>query len=77
MTVRSHAGACVLFSRDASSGAIQRMAALGDLAGATARLEACGADREMIALAEECLTREPEDRLSRRGHRARTSRNRG
>ena len=43
-------------------GEIQRKAALGDLADALARLDACGADAELIALAKDCLAREPEDR---------------
>jgi tetratricopeptide (TPR) repeat protein len=33
-----------------------------DLAGAHARLEACGADAELIALARDCLSAEPNDR---------------
>jgi tetratricopeptide (TPR) repeat protein len=45
-----------------TSGEIQRKAALGDLADAFARLDASGADGELIALARDCLTREPEDR---------------
>ena len=45
-----------------SSGEIMRKAALGDLADATARLGACGADAELIAIAGDCLAREPEDR---------------
>ena len=45
-----------------TSGEIQRKAALGDLADALARLDACGADAELIALAKDCLAREPEDR---------------
>jgi eukaryotic-like serine/threonine-protein kinase len=45
-----------------SAGEIQRKAALGDLADAVARLDACGADAELIALAKDCLAREPEDR---------------
>ena len=32
----------------------------------SARLEACGADAELIALAKDCLAREPEDRPRRR-----------
>ena len=56
-----------------TSGEIQRKAALGDLADALARLDACGADAELIALAKDCLAREPEDRprRRRRGRRAR------
>ena len=45
-----------------SSGEILRKAALGDLADATARLDACGADAELIAIAKDCLAREAEDR---------------
>ena len=45
-----------------SAGEIHRKAALGDLAGATVLLDGSGADPELIALAEECLAREPEDR---------------
>ena len=45
-----------------SSGEILRKAALGDLADAFARLDACGADAELIAMARDCLAREPEDR---------------
>jgi serine/threonine-protein kinase len=56
----------ILSSRPAfcgrTSGEIQRKAALGDLADAQARLEACGADPELVALANDCLAREPEDR---------------
>jgi tRNA A-37 threonylcarbamoyl transferase component Bud32 len=45
-----------------SSTEILRKAALGDTAEAIARLGACAADAELIALAAECLAREPEDR---------------
>ncbi len=45
-----------------SSGEIQRKAALGDTADALARLDTCGADAELVALARDCLAREPEDR---------------
>jgi serine/threonine-protein kinase len=45
-----------------TSGEIQRKAALGDLADAIARLGASGADADLIALAKDCLAREPEDR---------------
>ena len=41
-----------------NSGEIQRNAALGDPADALARLDACGADAELIALAKDCLARE-------------------
>jgi serine/threonine-protein kinase len=45
-----------------SSGEIMRKAALGDLADALARLDDCGADAELIAIARDCLAREAEDR---------------
>ena len=45
-----------------NGGEIQRKAALGDLSEATARLDACGADPELVALAAACLAREQEDR---------------
>ncbi len=45
-----------------SAGEIQRTAALGDTADALARLDGCGADPELVALAKGCLAREPEDR---------------
>jgi serine/threonine-protein kinase len=45
-----------------NSGEIQRKAALGDLADAMSRLDASGADRDLIAIARDCLAREPEDR---------------
>ncbi len=45
-----------------SSAQILRKAALGDTATALARLDACAADAELIALAADCLAREPEDR---------------
>ncbi len=45
-----------------SSGEIQRKAALGDTSDALARLDGCGADPELVALARDCLSREPEDR---------------
>jgi serine/threonine-protein kinase len=45
-----------------TSGEIQRRAALGDTADAVARLDACGADPDLVALAKDCLAREPEDR---------------
>jgi eukaryotic-like serine/threonine-protein kinase len=45
-----------------SSGEIQRKAALGDLADAMTRLDACGADVDLVALTKDCLAREPEDR---------------
>ena len=45
-----------------SAGEILRKAALGDLADAVARLDACGAETELIAIARDCLAREAEDR---------------
>jgi eukaryotic-like serine/threonine-protein kinase len=45
-----------------SSGELQRKAAVGDTADALARLDACGADLELVALARDCLAREREDR---------------
>ena len=45
-----------------SSGEVQRKAAVGDLADAFARLDASGADADLIAIAGDCLAREPEDR---------------
>jgi serine/threonine-protein kinase len=45
-----------------SSGEILRKAALGDTADALARLDASGADAELITLAKDCLKRELEDR---------------
>ncbi len=45
-----------------SSGEIQRNAAAGDTAEALARLDGSGADAELIALARDCLAREPDDR---------------
>jgi hypothetical protein len=41
---------------------VMRQAREADLAGAYARLEACGADAELIALARDCLSAEPSDR---------------
>src|SRR5262249_19624121 len=41
---------------------VRRKAANGDLAEATARLEACGADVELIALTRTCLAAEASDR---------------
>ena len=43
-------------------GEIHRKAARGDLADAFGRLDACGADAELVALARDCLACEPEDR---------------
>jgi serine/threonine-protein kinase len=45
-----------------TAGEIQRKAALGNTADALARLEAVGADAELIHLAGDCLAREREDR---------------
>ena len=45
-----------------SSGEILRKAARGDTADALARLDGCGAEGELIALAKDCLAVEPEDR---------------
>jgi len=39
-----------------------RRAAAGDLSGAFARLDGCGADPELIALAKRCLAPDPDDR---------------
>ena len=41
---------------------VRRKAANGDLADATARLDACGADAELIALTKKCLSPEAIDR---------------
>jgi serine/threonine-protein kinase len=43
-------------------GEIHRMAARGDLTDAYGRLDACGADAELVILARDCLACEPEDR---------------
>jgi serine/threonine-protein kinase len=45
-----------------SSEEVRRKAANGDLAEATARLEACGADPELVALTKACLSPEATDR---------------
>jgi serine/threonine-protein kinase len=45
-----------------SSEEVRRKACNGDLADATARLDACGADAELIALARSCLAAEASDR---------------
>ena len=45
-----------------TSAEIQRKAARGETADALARLDACGADAELVALARDCLAAEPEDR---------------
>ena len=45
-----------------SSEEVRRKAANGDLADATARLDACGADAELIALTKKCLAPEAIDR---------------
>src|SRR5262249_30872134 len=44
-----------------------RQAARGDLAEAFARLEACGADAELVALARRCLAAEQADRPANAG----------
>src|SRR5262249_9175699 len=41
---------------------VKRQACEADLAGAYARLEACGADDDLIKLAKRCLAVEPDDR---------------
>ena len=41
---------------------IQRRAADGDLSGAWLRLDACGADAELLALARDCLAPERDGR---------------
>jgi serine/threonine-protein kinase len=48
-----------------SSGEILRKSTLGDTADALARLGACGADAELVAIAVDCLAREAEDRPRR------------
>jgi len=45
-----------------NSNEILRKAARGDTADALARLDACGAEAELIALVKDCLAVEPEDR---------------
>ena len=45
-----------------SAGEIHRKAALGDTASALARIDASAADSDLIALAKDCLSREPEAR---------------
>ncbi|MBI3863029.1 MAG: protein kinase [Planctomycetia bacterium] len=50
-----------------TAGEIHRKAARGDLAEAFGRLDACGADAELSALARDCLACEPEDRLRNAG----------
>jgi len=44
------------------SAAVLRQAAAADLAGARARLDGCGADAELVALAKRCLSPEPAGR---------------
>jgi serine/threonine protein kinase/tetratricopeptide (TPR) repeat protein len=53
-------GEAAFFGR--SAGEIHRNAALGDLGDAHARLNSCGADAELIALASGAMAREREDR---------------
>ncbi len=55
-----------------SSGEIQRKAARGDLADAFARLDACGADAELLALAKDCLAPRAGGPPARRRGRGRT-----
>ena len=43
-------------------GEVERKTARGDVAGAMDRLDACGADAELVALAKDCLAAEAEDR---------------
>ena len=50
-----------------SSDEALRKAGRGDLADAYARLETCGAETELIALAKDCLTPERDDRLQNAG----------
>jgi tetratricopeptide (TPR) repeat protein/tRNA A-37 threonylcarbamoyl transferase component Bud32 len=45
-----------------SVGEIQRKAALGDTDDALNRLDACGADADLITMAKDCLAREQDDR---------------
>jgi tetratricopeptide (TPR) repeat protein len=47
----------------ASSEVVQRLAIAGDLAATEANLDACGADAELVALAQRCLAAEPEERF--------------
>jgi serine/threonine-protein kinase len=53
-----------------SPGEIQRLSARGDLSAALDRLHRCGADAELINLAESCLSPEPEDRPRHAGNLA-------
>ncbi len=50
-----------------SSGEVQRKAARGEVSEAYARLDLCGADTELTALAKSCLAPEPEDRPAHAG----------
>ncbi len=50
-----------------SSGEVQRKAARGEVSGAHALLDLCGADAELTALAKSCLAPEPEDRPAHAG----------
>jgi serine/threonine protein kinase len=47
------------------AGTALRRAAAGDLADALARLDACGADAELVALARRCLSHDPAGRPTR------------
>jgi serine/threonine-protein kinase len=53
--------------RGPSSAQIQRLAVRGETADALTRLDACGADPELVALARDCLAVEPEGRPSDAG----------
>ncbi len=53
-----------------TSAEIQRKAARGDTAEALARLDACGADAELVVLARDCLAAEPRGPAARRRGRA-------
>ena len=53
--------------RGGKNSAAMRLARQADLAGAFARLDGCGADRELVALAKECLGAQPEGRPDNAG----------
>lgn len=53
--------------RGASRGEVFRQAANGDLADAYARLDACGADEELVLLAKACLVPKREERIADAG----------
>jgi hypothetical protein len=46
-----------------TKGEVKRQAQQADLSGALARLDACGADADLIKLAKRCLAEKPDDRL--------------